>query len=57
MEKTSSVAWHYDSFPFVCVTMASDCTDMVGGEPRSSYLTEGSRRSEVPRWYVSLQYP
>ncbi|KAL4907803.1 hypothetical protein BDW74DRAFT_175585 [Aspergillus multicolor] len=25
-------AWHYDSFPFVCVTMLSDCTGMVGGE-------------------------
>ncbi|KAI2465379.1 hypothetical protein F4781DRAFT_438799 [Annulohypoxylon bovei var. microspora] len=31
-DKTTSVAWHYDSFPFVCVTMASDCTGMVGGE-------------------------
>lgn len=29
---TSAVAWHYDSFPFVCVTMLSDCTGMVGGE-------------------------
>ena len=29
---TSAVAWHYDSFPFVCVVMLSDCTDMVGGE-------------------------
>ena len=28
----SSVAWHYDSVPFVCVMMLSDCTDMVGGE-------------------------
>ncbi|PYI07531.1 hypothetical protein BO78DRAFT_366737 [Aspergillus sclerotiicarbonarius CBS 121057] len=28
----SSFAWHFDSFPFVCVTMMSDCTDMVGGE-------------------------
>lgn len=28
----SSVAWHYDSFPFVCVVMLSDCTRMVGGE-------------------------
>ena len=28
----SSVAWHYDSYPFVCVVMLSDCTDMVGGE-------------------------
>lgn len=25
-------AWHFDSFPFVCVTMLSDCTGMVGGE-------------------------
>ncbi|KAI1394407.1 uncharacterized protein F4822DRAFT_439967 [Hypoxylon trugodes] len=31
-DKTASVAWHYDSFPFVCVTMVSDCSDMVGGE-------------------------
>lgn len=28
----SAVAWHYDSFPFVCVVILSDCTDMVGGE-------------------------
>lgn len=28
----SSVAWHYDSVPFVCVVMLSDCTNMVGGE-------------------------
>lgn len=34
VEKPSenAVAWHYDSFPFVCVMMLSDCTDMVGGE-------------------------
>ncbi|PWY87287.1 hypothetical protein BO94DRAFT_517154 [Aspergillus sclerotioniger CBS 115572] len=31
-DELSAVAWHYDSFPFVCVTMLSDCTDMVGGE-------------------------
>lgn len=29
---TSAFAWHYDSFPFVCVTMLSDCTNMTGGE-------------------------
>lgn len=29
---TSAFAWHYDSFPFVCVTMLSDCSEMVGGE-------------------------
>lgn len=28
----SAFAWHYDSYPFVCVTMLSDCTGMVGGE-------------------------
>jgi hypothetical protein len=26
------VSWHTDSYPFVCVLMLSDCTDMVGGE-------------------------
>ncbi|PYI35760.1 hypothetical protein BP00DRAFT_412015 [Aspergillus indologenus CBS 114.80] len=31
-DQLSAVAWHYDSFPFVCVTMLSDCTGMVGGE-------------------------
>ncbi|KAI9654193.1 MAG: hypothetical protein M1821_006721 [Bathelium mastoideum] len=29
---SSAVAWHYDSFPFVCVVMLSDCTGMIGGE-------------------------
>jgi len=28
----SAVAWHFDSMPFVCVVMLSDCSDMVGGE-------------------------
>ncbi|KAI1497228.1 hypothetical protein F5X99DRAFT_413319 [Biscogniauxia marginata] len=26
------VNWHYDSYPFVCVTMLSDCSTMIGGE-------------------------
>jgi hypothetical protein len=26
------VDWHIDSYPFVCVLMLSDCTNMVGGE-------------------------
>ncbi|KAE8375562.1 hypothetical protein BDV26DRAFT_283383 [Aspergillus bertholletiae] len=29
---SEAFAWHRDSFPFVCVTMLSDCRDMVGGE-------------------------
>ncbi|KAM5354745.1 hypothetical protein ACJ41O_001392 [Fusarium nematophilum] len=31
-DNLSTVAWHYDSFPFVCVVMLSDASDMVGGE-------------------------
>ncbi|KAE8355443.1 hypothetical protein BDV28DRAFT_155375 [Aspergillus coremiiformis] len=31
-DEISSTAWHYDSFPFVCVTMISDCQGMIGGE-------------------------
>ncbi|BCS02650.1 uncharacterized protein AKAW2_60914S [Aspergillus luchuensis] len=31
-DDTPAFAWHYDSFPFVCVVMLSDCTGMVGGE-------------------------
>ncbi|KAK0647053.1 hypothetical protein B0T16DRAFT_172228 [Cercophora newfieldiana] len=26
------VGWHRDSYPFVCVTMLSDCREMIGGE-------------------------
>ncbi|KIW01638.1 hypothetical protein, variant [Verruconis gallopava] len=26
------VGWHKDSYPFVCVLMLSDCTNMIGGE-------------------------
>jgi hypothetical protein len=26
------VGWHRDAYPFVCVLMLSDCTDMIGGE-------------------------
>lgn len=31
-ERLSAVDWHTDSYPFVCVTMLSDCTEMIGGE-------------------------
>ncbi len=26
------VDWHTDSYPFVCVLMLSECTNMIGGE-------------------------
>ncbi|KAK4945565.1 hypothetical protein LTR10_015184 [Elasticomyces elasticus] len=31
-DDTPAFAWHYDSYPFVVVTMLSGCTDMKGGE-------------------------
>ncbi|KAK7885660.1 hypothetical protein LTR67_010011 [Exophiala xenobiotica] len=31
-DDTPIVDWHTDSYPFVCVTMLSDCTNMIGGE-------------------------
>lgn len=41
--KTSAVAWHYDSYPFVVVTMLSDCAGMVGGET-ALRLQDGSSK-------------
>ena len=31
-DKQPIVGWHTDSYPFVCVLMLSDCTEMIGGE-------------------------
>lgn len=31
-DESPVVGWHKDSYPFVCVTMLSDCTGMIGGE-------------------------
>lgn len=31
-DNTSAFRWHFDSVPFVSVTMLSDCSGMVGGE-------------------------
>lgn len=31
-DRNPIVDWHTDSYPFVCVTMLSDCNDMIGGE-------------------------
>ncbi|GJC92772.1 hypothetical protein ColKHC_01598 [Colletotrichum higginsianum] len=31
-DSNSVTKWHYDAFPFVCVVMMSDATNMVGGE-------------------------
>ncbi|KAL6903872.1 hypothetical protein GGI43DRAFT_432566 [Trichoderma evansii] len=47
-DQTSAVAWHYDSFPFVCVTMAADCTGMVGGETAIKLPSGEERRVRGP---------
>lgn len=47
-DKSSAVAWHYDSFPFVCVTMAADCTGMVGGETAIKLPNGEERRVRGP---------
>ncbi|KAJ6442459.1 Halotolerance protein HAL2 [Purpureocillium lavendulum] len=47
-DETSAVAWHYDSFPFVCVTMAADCTGMVGGETAIKLPNGEERRVRGP---------
>lgn len=32
IEEDCAVGWHFDSYPFVCVLMISDTTNMIGGE-------------------------
>lgn len=51
------VGWHTDSYPFVCVTMLSDCTDMVGGETalRTGDGTIMKVRGPQMGWSVILQ--
>ncbi|EFW19718.1 hypothetical protein D8B26_007907 [Coccidioides posadasii str. Silveira] len=39
-EQMPIVDWHTDSYPFVCVLMLSDCTNMIGGE---TALRKGDR--------------
>lgn len=55
-DETSAVAWHYDSYPFVCVTMAADCTGMVGGETAIMLPNGEQRRVRGPAMVSSQQY-
>ncbi|KAE8359959.1 hypothetical protein BDV27DRAFT_149132 [Aspergillus caelatus] len=47
-DQAASVSWHYDSVPFVCVTMASDCTGMIGGETAIKLPDGGVRKVRGP---------
>lgn len=42
------VSWHHDSYPFVCVLMLSDTTNMIGGETslRMGTKSEGAADSD-----------
>lgn len=39
------VGWHHDSYPFVCVLMLSDTTNMIGGETSLRMGKKGSSNS------------
>ncbi|KAG5422200.1 hypothetical protein I9W82_001295 [Candida metapsilosis] len=39
------VGWHHDSYPFVCVLMLSDTTNMIGGETSLRMGKKGSSSS------------
>lgn len=50
-------AWHFDSFPFVCVTMLSDCTGMVGGETAIRTPSGEIKKIRGPAMVCSIDYP
>ncbi|KAI1799451.1 hypothetical protein F4811DRAFT_568211 [Daldinia bambusicola] len=43
------VDWHTDSYPFVCVTMLSDCTTMIGGETALRTATDEVMKVRGPQ--------
>lgn len=48
------VGWHNDSYPFVCVLMLSDTTDMIGGE---TSLRMGGADDGTPKKVCSVPGP
>lgn len=44
--------WHCDSYPFVCVVMLSDCTDMQGGE----LVVKTGHNEEIPLKFPEAGY-
>lgn len=52
-DNLSAFAWHYDSFSFVCVTMLSDCTGMIGGETMIKTETGENMKLRDQQWYAS----
>jgi hypothetical protein len=50
------VGWHKDSYPFVCVTMLSDCTNMTDGETALRTATNEVLKVRGPEkvWYSDI---
>ncbi|KAK6423310.1 hypothetical protein LTR81_003963 [Elasticomyces elasticus] len=48
VESSTDGSWHRDSYPFVCVTMLSDCTNMIGGETALKKADGGVLRVRGP---------
>jgi hypothetical protein len=48
-ERDAVVGWHKDSYPFVCVLMLSDTTDMVGGETAIKTSTGEIKKIKSPQ--------
>lgn len=55
-ESAPVVNWHKDSYPFVCVLMLSDATDMKGGETGLRTGTGELMKIRGPQM-VSFDYP
>lgn len=51
------VDWHTDSYPFVCVTMLSDCTRMIGGETALRTGTGEIMKVRGPQMVMNLSLP
>jgi hypothetical protein len=49
------VGWHRDSYPFVCVLMMSDTTNMVGGETALRTGTGDIKKVRGPQKVTQLK--
>lgn len=49
LDEDCVVGWHFDSYPFVCVLMLSDTTNMIGGETslRMGTKTDGDLKDNI----------
>lgn len=53
-DQPAVVGWHRDSYPFVCVLMMSDTTNMRGGETALKKKDGGIMRVRGPEKVIKL---